>query len=90
VVLDIDDLDQLAERVADLVVARLRADEKSPDRWLDSKEAADHLGISLHALRHLTARRALPFAQDAPGSKMFFRASELDAWRADQAHEQRI
>lgn len=88
-VLDDEDLDQLAARVADLVVERLRTDHKSNDRWLTSKEAAAHLGITLHALRHLVARRAVPFVQDAPGGKMFFRPSELDAWRAEHAHDPR-
>jgi excisionase family DNA binding protein len=51
------------------------------DRWLNTRQAAEYLGISLNALHKLTAARAIPFEQDRPGAKCWFRRSELDAWR---------
>ena len=84
--LDDDDVSRIASAVADLVIERL-SEQKSEGQWLNTREAAEHLGLSLHALRHLVARRAVPYVQDAPGSKVYFRASQLDAWREEQTHE---
>jgi hypothetical protein len=86
--LDNEDVEAIARRVVELLREELR-EQRSEDPWLHSRQAADHLGISLHALRHLVARQAVPYVQDRPGSKIFFRASQLDAWRAEQAHEAR-
>lgn len=55
--------------------------EGAPDRWLSAKDAAAHLGISVHALHKLSAAREIPFEQDGPGCKLWFRRSELDRWR---------
>jgi hypothetical protein len=41
----------------------------------------DYLGVSLAALHKHTAARTIPFEQDAPGCKLWFRRDELDAWR---------
>lgn len=76
-----DVLDELAERVAARVVARLERTQGG-DRWLDSRQAADYLGVSLNALHKATAARTIPFEQDGPGAKLFFRRAELDAWRS--------
>lgn len=77
--LDDDALDRLAERLAPRLADRVGAVE---DRWMGAKEAAEHLGVSLDGLHRLTAARRVPFEQDAPGCKLWFRRSELDAWRA--------
>ncbi len=82
--LDDDALDALAERLAPRLEARLgrspRA-EAAPDRWMTTPEAADYLGMSPNALHKLTAARAIPFAQDGPGSRCYFKRSDLDHWR---------
>ena len=88
VALDSEDVEAIARRVAELLRDELR-EQKLEDPWLDTRQAANHLGLSLHALRHLVARRAVPYVQDGPGSKVYFRASQLDAWREEQAHEVR-
>jgi len=75
-----DQLDYIAERVAALVSLKRERGEH-PDRWLTSREAADHLGISLDALYKLTGSRSVPFVQHTPGGNCFFKRSELDAWR---------
>jgi hypothetical protein len=76
----IDDaaLQRLAERLSPYTDRRTRALE---DRWLSAKDAAAHLGISVHALHKLTAAREVPFEQDGPGCKLWFRRAELDRWR---------
>ena len=53
----------------------------SPDEWLDAKQAAAYLCVPLSSLHKTTASRAIPFEQAAPGCKLFFRRSDLDAWR---------
>jgi hypothetical protein len=73
-------LDALADRLAPRLASRL-ASPPAPDGWMDAKGAAAYLSISLHALHKLTAARSIPFEQDAPGCKLWFKRSELDAWR---------
>jgi len=75
-------LTQLADLVADAVAARLIAPRPaSADEWLDTRRAAEHLGIGRDALRRLAAERAIPTEQAGVGCKLYFRRSELDAWR---------
>jgi hypothetical protein len=79
--IDDDALELLAERLAPRLMGRLAQSEAREDRWLDSKRAAEYLGITPNALYKLTAAREVPFEQDGPGCKCWFRQSELDAWR---------
>jgi excisionase family DNA binding protein len=74
-------VDLIAERAAALVTAQLG--ERSDDRWLDTRGAAEYLGLTPNALHKLTAAREIPFSQDAPGGKCWFLRSELDAWRRE-------
>ena len=75
--LEPEDLAGLAERLAPF----LRTPAASDDGWLNTKQAAEYLGISVHALHRLTAERRIPLHQDRPGARCFFRRSELDEWR---------
>ena len=75
--LDDEALDALADRLAH----RLRPAAPAPDGWLDAKRAAAFLGITANALHKLTAARVIPFEQEGPGCKLWFRRSELDGWR---------
>ena len=79
--LEPDDLAELARRLAPF----LPAPPVEAGGWLTTAQAAEHLGISVHALHRLTAARTVPFHQDGPGARCFFRRSDLDAWRADRA-----
>ena len=85
---------ELATLVIDAVRsdARLAADfaaalclhlqtEQPAAGWMASHEAAAYLGLTLPALHRLTAARALPFEQNAPGGKCWFHRADLDAWR---------
>ena len=79
-------IDQLAGRLADLVVDRLTAraaadTNQRTDEWMDARTAAIYLGIHRDTLRKLAAERAVPVHQDGPGCKLYFRRDELDGWR---------
>jgi excisionase family DNA binding protein len=80
-------LDALADRLAPRLADRLG--ERRDDEWLDSTRAASYLGLSRHALHRLTAARAIPFSQDGPGARCWFRRSELDGWREQSRQEGR-
>jgi len=80
--LDDDALDALAERLAPRLEARLaRSSQPDADRWMTTAEAAGYLGMTANALHKLTATRAIPFSQDAPGARCYFKRSDLDRWR---------
>lgn len=75
-------VEQLADRVAAAILARLEpsaADAAS--EWLDSRAAAEYLGLHRDTLRKLAAERAIPAEQDGHGCKLFFRRDDLDEWR---------
>ena len=74
-------VDRLAEKVAAVIADRLSAPDDRTDEWFDSRNAAEYLGIHRDTLRKLAAERAIPTEQDGPGCKLYFRRSDLDAWR---------
>jgi excisionase family DNA binding protein len=74
--LDDDACARLAERLAPYLAAPAPADE-----WLDVDRAATYLGLPKSTLHKRTAERAIPFSQDGPGCKLYFKRSALDAWR---------
>lgn len=76
-------IDRLADRVAQrlaIVLERGTPAEASDNEWLDSRHAADYLGIHRDTLRKLAAERAIPSEQDGPNCKLYFRRSDL-GWR---------
>ncbi len=78
-------LGQLAELVADRVADRLAVPSQQADKWLDSRRAAEYLGIGRDSIRRLAAEGTLPTEQAGVGCKLFFRRSDLDAWRHSSA-----
>lgn len=78
-------IDQLAERVAERLAAVaapvVSHGPGGADDWLDSRHAADYLGMHRDTLRKLAAERAIPSEQDGPNCKLYFRRTDLDAWR---------
>jgi len=58
--------------------------ESAADGWISTRGAAAYLGMSSSALNNLTAARRVPFEQDRPGGKCWFKRSDLDAWRRGQ------
>lgn len=73
-----DDLAELAARLAPYLPAPAAP---APDEWLTTRQAAEHLAISVHALHRLTAAGRVPVHQDGPGARCFYRRSELDVAR---------
>lgn len=74
-------LDRLADRVVAAVVARLSNEPDHQAEWLDSREAAEYLGLHRDTLRRLAAARAIPAEQGGRGCKLYFRPAALDDWR---------
>ncbi len=75
-------LGQLADLVADRIAARLAVPGgASADEWLDTRRAAQYLGIHRDRLRRLAAEGVIPSEQENTGCKLYFRLSALDAWR---------
>jgi excisionase family DNA binding protein len=79
-------LDELMGQLADLVAAKVAARLTVPptveaDEWFDTRRAAEYLGIHRDSLRRLAAAGEIPAEQASAGCKLFFRRSELDAWR---------
>lgn len=85
--------DELVDAFADAVVKRIanqftQLPDNHDDRWLDSQEAAQYLGITRNALHKHTSAMTIPFSQDSDGGKCFFKRSALDAWRLSNAKGQ--
>jgi excisionase family DNA binding protein len=74
-------LAHLADVVAAKVIDRLGRQETATDEWLDTRGASEYLGIHRDSLRRLAAERAIPAEQAGAGCKLFFRRSDLHAWR---------
>jgi excisionase family DNA binding protein len=74
-------LGHLVDLVAEKVAARLQAPRHEADAWLDTRRAADYLGIHRDRLRRLAAEGVIPAEQENAGCKLYFRRSALDAWR---------
>jgi excisionase family DNA binding protein len=79
-------LEQLLNQLADMVAAKVAARLVTPqseaaNEWMDTRRAADYLGIHRDSLRRLAAEGTIPAEQTAAGCKLFFRQSDLDAWR---------
>ena len=77
--------EDLAELAVLLAPYLPRPETPADERWLSTREAAAHLGISANALHKLTAARAIPFEQATAGGRCWFQRSDLDAWRAGEA-----
>lgn len=80
-------LDQLLGQLADLVAAKVADRLAAPqtngaDDWMDTRRAAEYLGIHRDSLRRLAAERTIPSEQAGVGCKLFFRRLDLDAWRS--------
>jgi excisionase family DNA binding protein len=79
--LDDDALDVLAAKLAPRLVGHLPETAPAEDRWMTSREAASYLGTTLSTMWKLTAAREIPFSQDGPGCRCWFKRSHLDQWR---------
>lgn len=48
--------------------------------WMSVETAANYLDVTVERVRKLKDRREIPYYQEAPGCRVFFRRSELDEW----------
>jgi excisionase family DNA binding protein len=75
-------LGQLVELVAERVATKLLAPTGVENEWLDTRRAAEYLGVHRDGLRRLAAEGVIPAEQAGAGCKLYFRRSDLDAWRS--------
>jgi excisionase family DNA binding protein len=83
--LDEQTLEELAERVAELLAERR---PNGPEPWIGVEEAAEHLACPRSRIYSLVHRRdstRIPHRKD--GSRLLFKRSELDAWLHDSQEE---
>jgi excisionase family DNA binding protein len=83
-------LNELVELLAERVAARLAAPTPAGDAWLDTRGAAEYLGLHRDTVRRLAAEPTVPSEQEGPGCKLFCRRSDLDAWRCGARGSLRI
>jgi excisionase family DNA binding protein len=73
-------LETLRDEIRIAVLADLRADvlPQWPE-WLSISTAAVYLDMSEERVRKLQARGVLPYHQEGPGCRVFFKRTDLDA-----------
>ena len=78
--MNIDLPDNLLDRVADLIAARINARTADPNGspWLTGKQAAGYLGCSISRVRTLTLTGELPHHRD--GRRPLYHRDELDEY----------
>jgi excisionase family DNA binding protein len=74
--------EQLEELVRRAVREALAERQEDGDRWLDTRAAAEYVGVHRDTLRKAAAERRIEFRQDGQGHKLYFRRSALDRWRS--------
>jgi excisionase family DNA binding protein len=76
----------LAEAAAEIALARLREQNAGGcewPEWMSVETAARYLDVPEERVRKLKERREIPYYQEAPGCRVFFRRSELDDWMSN-------
>jgi hypothetical protein len=77
-------------RLAELLAPYLPVPElPSEDRWMNSREAAEYGGTTIHALHSAMAARAVHFEQDCKGVMAWFTRADFDAWRRGERETRR-
>jgi excisionase family DNA binding protein len=81
-----DDLiEEITERVTRRVIETLNQDTTLGARWMSITTAAEYLDCPVERLRKLVQRRAIPFNQEAPNTRVFFDRHALDRWMESKA-----
>jgi hypothetical protein len=83
-------LRRLAELLAPYLSAPAPAASAAPDRWMNSREAAEYAGTTLRALHKAMAAREVHFEQDVPGGKAWFKRADIDGWRRGEYPASRL
>lgn len=83
-------VDAIAERAASIVLAELARDSGNEwPAWMSVETAARYLDVSAERVRKLIAARAIPYAQEAPGCRVFLSRAALDEWMLSMARRPR-
>jgi excisionase family DNA binding protein len=69
--------DAVIEAIAARVIDQLDLERQQPEPWLTVDQAAEHLACKPRRIYDLVSQRRIPHVKD--GSRLLFRASELDA-----------
>jgi excisionase family DNA binding protein len=79
---ELDDgaLDALARALAPRLASLIGGQTEHAEPWLTVEQASKHLACPKSRLYALVSARRVPFCKD--GSRVLFRASELDEWLA--------
>jgi excisionase family DNA binding protein len=48
--------------------------------WMSAETAARYLDITVERIRKLKERGRIPYHQEGPGCRVFFKRTDLDAW----------
>jgi hypothetical protein len=64
----------------------IRFDDVADDGWMDTRQAAEYVALTVAALRRHTAARTIPFEQDARGGKS---GSSGPSWTTEGAAKER-
>jgi hypothetical protein len=83
-------LQRLAELLAPYLPTPAPAASAEPDRWMNSREAAEYAGTTLRALHKAMAAREVHFEQDVPGGRAWFKRAHIDAWRRGEHPASRL
>jgi hypothetical protein len=81
ITLDPDDLERLGDLVAERILARVEVVEATRDHWMDPRRRPIISRSRAPGSTSFCAARTVPFEQDKPGGKRWFKADDLDAWR---------
>ena len=84
-------LAQLIEQISEHVLAKLaeNGQQSGWPEWMSVETAAAYLDVSAERVRKLQARSEIPYYQEAPNCRVFFRRQELDQWMRAFLHPAR-
>ena len=73
---------RLREELRSELLEELRAERATAPwpEWMSVEMAARYLDFSEERVRKLKESRRIPFHQEGPGCRVFFRRTELDEW----------
>jgi excisionase family DNA binding protein len=88
--LDPASIEALADALTERIAARLPQPPDTEDGWMDTRAAADYIGLTPNALHKIAARDGIPCSRPAGTRKLRFRRSELDEWMREDRREPRF
>jgi excisionase family DNA binding protein len=71
-----------------VIAEAINAKRKPEPEYLDTKQAAARLGLTVPTLEKLKQRGHIPYTQEAPGQKVWYARRDLDAWQPNPQREE--